>query len=610
VSKSSHRSLVFAAIALAGLVSCVSPQAGTPLPPDAADDVDAATQEDVGRGPNGATERDGAADLPAASPDLAAADAPASAITDAGGAPPDVPAPPADANGPQADVAAPADVRAADTAAPLLAVGRSCTNAGQCQSNACVDGVCCATACTGSCQSCASASTGLADGTCGPTRDGTDPHDDCAKSTQTCGIDGACDGKGQCRFAGAEVTCGAESCSNAMYTPPAHCDGKGACPTPTAISCGAYPCQGPRCATSCSASLPCPSSSLYCDGSGKCQAKKTAGAGCNGGEECATGYCTEGVCCDGACNNTCRSCLGAHTGTRDGQCAPIKNGIDPYNQCTAQPASTCQNDGLCNGLGGCRQHVLGTPCRSASCSDGAGGSTSSPPGVCNGGGLCQDQGSGANCGAYVCGADQCKMTCASTSECVGATYCDSQSHCVPCPQPSASNMLANPGFNQNLGSWTLDIDPGADARRNTLDRDTCRGSGSMELRVGGVVSVTAKQCFAAGAGSYNFGGAFLASAVSEAVMSGAVPWLGICSIRFYASMADCQGNTNQLDSKSIYISNQATVAGQWINFGMAWFASAGTNAAMYECFVLDDGAPSGTYVLLDKLYVSMSGGTF
>src|SRR5262245_10884339 len=50
--------------------------------------------------------------------------------------------------------------------------GRSCAASSECRSGHCVDGVCCATACTGTCQSCA---TPGAIGTCLPAEVGTDP---------------------------------------------------------------------------------------------------------------------------------------------------------------------------------------------------------------------------------------------------------------------------------------------------------------------------------------------------------------------------------------------------------------------------------------------------
>jgi hypothetical protein len=49
---------------------------------------------------------------------------------------------------------------------PLAGLGASCSNANQCLSNYCVDGVCCNVACNLSCQGCSMATTGVSSGTC------------------------------------------------------------------------------------------------------------------------------------------------------------------------------------------------------------------------------------------------------------------------------------------------------------------------------------------------------------------------------------------------------------------------------------------------------------
>ena len=244
----------------------------------------------------------------------------------------------------------------------------------------------------------------------------------------------------------------------------------------------------------------------------------------------------------------------------------------------------------------------------------SGGSAETPAGACNGSGLCQDQGSGGSCGGYLCGGNQCLKSCSSSSQCYGNRYCDGSGHCVACPQPSANNLLANPGFNQDLGSWTrtLDqwaLDRGADILRNNLDRNGCSSSGSMQMKFGDQTNVIAHQCVASGEGSYAFGGTFLASHVPEAVSIGGVPWNGTCSLRFYGSMTDCTTGNAQLAQKSLFLHDSATEAGKWINFGVAWFAPQGTKAVMFECNMIDDGAVK-VYVLLDQLYLTQSGSGF
>jgi hypothetical protein len=74
--------------------------------------------------------------------------------------------------------------------APGKTNGAPCQNGAECASGHCADGVCCDASCDGSCVSCLSALTGVADGTCAPVPDWTDPEDDC-QSPQACTM-GAC----------------------------------------------------------------------------------------------------------------------------------------------------------------------------------------------------------------------------------------------------------------------------------------------------------------------------------------------------------------------------------------------------------------------------------
>ncbi|MEZ4309224.1 MAG: hypothetical protein R3F14_14400 [Polyangiaceae bacterium] len=70
--------------------------------------------------------------------------------------------------------------------------GSPCSVNGECQSNQCVDGVCCNNACTGVCQACSAAKKGSgSDGTCGPIAAGSDPDGECAAGT-TCSGGGVC----------------------------------------------------------------------------------------------------------------------------------------------------------------------------------------------------------------------------------------------------------------------------------------------------------------------------------------------------------------------------------------------------------------------------------
>jgi cysteine-rich repeat protein len=77
------------------------------------------------------------------------------------------------------------------------AQGAACSTNEGCATGFCVDGVCCNTACTGTCQSCSVAGSV---GTCSPAPLDTDPDNECAAADpNTCGTTGFCDGAGACQ---------------------------------------------------------------------------------------------------------------------------------------------------------------------------------------------------------------------------------------------------------------------------------------------------------------------------------------------------------------------------------------------------------------------------
>ncbi|MFO0675837.1 MAG: hypothetical protein U0169_04845 [Polyangiaceae bacterium] len=77
--------------------------------------------------------------------------------------------------------------------------GAPCTAASECASRFCVDGVCCASACTGTCLTCA-----VTPGTCTPVRN-ADDADSCPGAR-------SCDATGQCRARPAELCASDADC--------------------------------------------------------------------------------------------------------------------------------------------------------------------------------------------------------------------------------------------------------------------------------------------------------------------------------------------------------------------------------------------------------------
>jgi hypothetical protein len=301
-----------------------------------------------------------------------------------------------------------------------LANGYSCGAASHCQSNQCVQGVCCNTACSGTCLTCLSAQKASGpDGTCGYVRDGIDPRSSCPNDgAASCDRDGQCDGQGACRLYAQGVSCGSTTCSGNRVTGQI-CNGTGDCVTESGgTDCAPYICQSGACNNPCSNNSHC-LSGFFCD-SGTCRAEQGNGASCNAGEQCASNYCVEGVCCDSACNSTCVSCLQANKAFgADGVCGSVRDGIDPRAHCPDDGAASCDRDGQCNGSGGCRLYAQGTACGDTACNNNLVTGQS-----CNGSGDCVNDPGGVDCDPYICENGSCANPCTNDDQCLTGNFCD------------------------------------------------------------------------------------------------------------------------------------------------------------------------------------------
>lgn len=310
----------------------------------------------------------------------------------------------------------------------LAANGQACTSPGECASLKCVEGVCCNSDCTGTCQSCVNAKTGAASGTCASIKVGTDPDNDCAADAQsTCGNDGMCDGAGACRKWPSGTQCGS-SCVNGTQTT-LGCSGTGVCSQAlSSKSCGGPPCANAQvCSTTCGAGSPC-QAGFWCD-AGTCKAQLAKGSVCTSAAQCSTGSCADGICCDQACTGLCQSCKAASKGYgADGDCGFVKDGVDVDAECAVDSTNGCGDDGACNGAGACRKRPAGTACGAAACQNAVTAAASS----CNGLGVCQSTPGGTPCEPYRCDSAKgtCKTTCAALADCAPGSYCD-LGLCVP-----------------------------------------------------------------------------------------------------------------------------------------------------------------------------------
>jgi hypothetical protein len=296
-------------------------------------------------------------------------------------------------------------------------LGQPCSASSECASSFCADGVCCATACAGSCRSCA-LSTSL--GTCSPVSLGAvDPHDVCIDHrASSCATDGTCDGTGGCRTYPAGTECAPETCAAGIYTPASTCDTNGNCRAPDEISCAPYICNGARCYAACGSDASCSNGNACLQGS--CGPKPN-GAFCSAGSECQSGQCAQGVCCTTTCADSCFSCAVAGS---MGRCITVPTGQpDPAAVCADQGAASCGSDGKCQS-GTCQKYQQGTACSSASCR--VPGSTFTAAGTCDGAGSCKTP-APISCFPFICGLNACESACTSDGDCAQGQYCSAGS---------------------------------------------------------------------------------------------------------------------------------------------------------------------------------------
>jgi len=172
-----------------------------------------------------------------------------------------------------------------------LAQGAACTVGGECASGPCVDGFCCASACTLTCTACSMVKTGMANGTCAAVSPNTDPDNDCAGPL-------SCDGNGACLKANGAACAGAAECGSNFCVDMVCCNSDciGSCRScngangSTAGTCSLHP-AGADNGNECSGG-----GMADCNGGGSC-GLGASGAPCVGaGGVCAGGNCNAGVC--------------------------------------------------------------------------------------------------------------------------------------------------------------------------------------------------------------------------------------------------------------------------------------------------------------------------
>ena len=155
---------------------------------------------------------------------------------------------------------------------------------------------------------------------------------------------------------------------------------------------------------------------------------------CTAGTQCLSGFCSDGQCCDVSCDLPCMACNRVGL---EGTCSAIPaNGTPLHADCAPQAATTCANDGLCDGVGGCRKWDAGTECKPSNCAS----NISTPAMSCNGIGTCQTTADAGTCGAFVCkDALQCLTACTGIADCTAGNVCVN----LACQAPSCSDGAKN-----------------------------------------------------------------------------------------------------------------------------------------------------------------------
>lgn len=190
----------------------------------------------------------------------------------------------------------------------------------------------------------------------------------------SCGYELTCDAHGGCTGCTIDAQCKA----------PQTCGGSG---SPGVCGCTPKSCEDleekPTCgiwSDGCGGYLNCNNGEqdigeegVDCGGPPNCS-KCGVGTSCGDDADCLSGFCVDEVCCNEKCEDGCMACSQLEKGYgKDGICGAVAYGKDSKGDCKDQGASTCGQNGTCNGKGGCATYPNGTVCGGAQCIEGQGG---------------------------------------------------------------------------------------------------------------------------------------------------------------------------------------------------------------------------------------------
>ena len=296
--------------------------------------------------------------------------------------------------------------------------GVPCTDPSECESDQCVDGVCCQSSCGGACRSC---NLPGSPGQCLSVAAGAaDPRNGCKDlGKESCGTDGLCDGAGGCQMYAPGTVCGTESCVQGAHTPAPTCNQSGQCVTPPSLTCNPFICNGASCFNACANDTQCVTGN-YCV-NGSCGLIPNGGE-CSTGSKCQSGHCAQGVCCNSDCTDACMAC---NLTSSLGKCTAVAdNAPDPQEKCKVTLQNTCGTTGACK-AGVCADWDKGKNCAPAAC---ATNTSATPASTCDGAGKCVTP-SNIDCGNYICNVTNkaCNNSCQSNGDCKSPNTCSNGS---------------------------------------------------------------------------------------------------------------------------------------------------------------------------------------
>ncbi len=344
-----------------------------------------------------------------------------------------------------------------DLAPALSSAGAACKVGDECRSGFCVDGVCCATACSGVCESCNEPeAAGVCQPVKGAPRLGRGP---CLGNDATCR--GVCDGSNglRCAYPDSDVECAPARCSAGLAVARSVCSGSGVCLPGANVSCAPFTCDGAICAGGCGAGRPC-QSGHHCSG-GRCFPFRELGAVCESGDQCRSGHCVDGRCCVTSGCGICAACTG-----EAGTCQKIVSAPDP---------DSCADDQMCGAAGQCGK-LNGQSCQA--------------PGDCVSG-FCVD---GRCCNSACSGACQSCSQAGSIGTCKPTSLTSDVSNCGRCGNACSRNNISPtcaegicggrcaPGFtdcNADPGKDGCETDTASDPRNCGGCGVACRGTACL-----------------------------------------------------------------------------------------------------------------------------------